>query len=136
MFEKSILVSAHPDDEVLWFSSILDKVDEVMTCYLDIPSKPHCRAGRQRSLLNYPIRNISCLGLVESESYNGADWQNPAITKYGIEISNKLFSDKTYKSNYHKLKQHLQNKLKFFRNVFTHNPWVSMGMRNTFRYTG
>ena len=31
---KSILVVAHPDDEILWFSSILASVDHVILCYL------------------------------------------------------------------------------------------------------
>jgi LmbE family N-acetylglucosaminyl deacetylase len=38
-FEKSIVVSAHPDDEILGFSSIVDRVDEVVLCYLNCPSK-------------------------------------------------------------------------------------------------
>jgi len=30
MFSNSILVVAHPDGEILWFSSIIDKVDQIL----------------------------------------------------------------------------------------------------------
>lgn len=127
MFQKSILISAHPDDEVLWFSSVLDKVDEVVICYLGCRSKPHWAEGRNKSLAEHPIKNISCLGMEESEVFKGADWKNPEITKYGIEIANKKLSDKKYRENYNILKKRLTEILVNSRNVFTHNPWGEYG---------
>lgn len=127
IFRKSILVSAHPDDEVLWFGSILDKVDEVVICFLGITSEPNRRIERQKSLLEYPMKKISCFDIDQSETFYGVDWQNPLITKYGIDISNKKYSDKRYKENYYKLKGQLEEKLAGYRNVFTHNPWGEYG---------
>lgn len=124
---KSILVAAHPDDEALWFSSILDKVDEVIICFLECDSKPHWGIGRKKSLSEYPMKNISCLGIDESGAFNGANWRNSVITTYGIEISNKDISDEKYIENYNKLKEGLENKLTDCRNVFTHNPWGEYG---------
>jgi len=66
MIEKSILVVAHPDDEVLWFSSILERVDRVVFCYLDCESIPLCSEGRRKSLSEYPMKNILCSNLPES----------------------------------------------------------------------
>ncbi|HQU31702.1 MAG: PIG-L family deacetylase [Planctomycetia bacterium] len=127
MLERSIIISAHPDDEVLWFSSILDKVDGVVVCFLDCKSKPVLGPGRKRSLSDYPLRNVSCLEIDESEAFNGADWKNPVITKIGLEISNKNISDKKYQENYVKLRDGLRNKLIGCYNVFTHNPWGEYG---------
>ncbi len=127
MFEKSILIVAHPDDEALWFSSILNQVDEVILCFLDIGSQPEWTKGRQKSISAHPISNITCLGIKESEVFDGADWQQPVVTKYGIEISKRECSDKTYKNNYEELKQQLENKLAGYQNIFTHNPWGEYG---------
>ena len=127
MLEKSIIVAAHPDDEVLWFSSILDKVDEMIICFLEHKSKPSWSIGRKQSLSEYPKKNISCLGIDASEVAYGADFHNPVITKFGIEISNKNISDKKYKENYHNVKEELGKRLAGCQNVFTHNPWGEYG---------
>jgi glycosyltransferase involved in cell wall biosynthesis len=130
MLDKAIIVSAHPDDEVLWFSSILDKVDEVVVCFLGNESHPWWTVGRRKSLLEYPRKNISCLNVDESEVFlNGADWQNPVITDYGLEIAGKSFPERIdkYKNNYDELKQRLEKQLDGYRNVFTHNPWGEYG---------
>ena len=126
MFEKSVIVIAHPDDEILWFSSLLKKISAITICFLDIKSKPYIGIKRQKSLLEHPI-NISCLGLEESETFYSADWQNPVVTKFGIEISKKGVSDKEYRENYYKLKQRLESRLERYINVFTHNPWGEYG---------
>jgi len=127
IFEKSIVISAHPDDEILWFSSILDKVDKVVICFLGIKSEPNRRVERQKSLSEYPFKKISCLDIDQSETFYGVNWENPVLTKYGIEISNKKYPDKTYKENYYKLKEQLETKLSGYHNVFTHNPWGEYG---------
>ncbi len=127
MLENSVLVSAHPDDEVLWFSSILDRVNGLVFCYLDWKSRPDVSLGRKKSLSQYPMNNISCLAVDESEAFNGANWQNPVITKYGIEISNKRVTDKKYVANYYELKRSLKNELTRYHNIVTHNPWGEYG---------
>ena len=45
MFEKSVIVVAHLDDEILWFSSVLEKVDETIACFLAYPSAPSLEQG-------------------------------------------------------------------------------------------
>ena len=32
--ERSVPIVAHPDDEVLWFGSILEQVDRIIICYV------------------------------------------------------------------------------------------------------
>jgi LmbE family N-acetylglucosaminyl deacetylase len=127
MFEKSIIVAAHPDDEVLWFSSILDQINEVIICCLENKSKPDYSNGRKKSLLEHPIKNICCLGINETGVFRTADWNNPVITRFGIQILKKDFLLTEYEGNYHKLKEKLENKLNGYHNVFTHNPWGEYG---------
>lgn len=126
MFEKSIMVIAHPDDEVLWFSSLLDKVDEVVICYLENKSVPALGGGRKKSLSEHPIKNIRCLEINSAGVFNTADWNNPEITRFGINLSKQQISN-GYEDSYYKLKERLQDKLQGYRNVFTHNPWGEYG---------
>jgi len=124
--EKSIIVAAHPDDEILWFSSILDGVDRVIICFLRYKTKHEKSEGRKKALRDYPQKNVSCLGLDESDAYWDADWQNPDITPFGLEIKNPSTGE-DYRKNYYKLKMDLREKLENYRNVFTHNPWGEYG---------
>jgi LmbE family N-acetylglucosaminyl deacetylase len=127
LFQKSLIVAAHPDDEVLWFSSILDKVDVVITCFLSSKLHPDWGVKRERSLKEHPRKNICCLGLTESGTFLGVDWDNPIISEFGLEITNRSISDKNYKINYYNLKQQLGKLLKGYQNIFTHNPWGEYG---------
>lgn len=133
ILEKSIIIAAHPDDEVLWFSSILDNVNEVVVCYLGSESNPWWGVGRRKSLAEYPIKNISSLNIDQSDVFDAADWQNPVITDYGLEIANNNFPNRKekYIKNCDELKQRLEKQLDGYRNVFTHNPWGSMVTKNT-----
>lgn len=127
MLDRSAIVSAHPDDEVLFFSSILDKADTVVLCFLGCASKPHWGMGRQKSLEEHPVKDIVCLGLNESETFHGPDWKNPVVTAYGLEIPGNTSSGEKYSRNYHLLKEQLRPRLEGCRNVFTHNPWGEYG---------
>ena len=127
IFEKSIIVAAHPDDEVLWFSSILGDVDRVVICFLERDSNPARGKGRRASLLEHPSKNISCLGFNEIGAFHTADWDNPKMTRFGMElVKNDLLVGK-YEENYFKLKKELYSKLNGYHNVFTHNPWGEYG---------
>ena len=129
ILDKSIIIAAHPDDEVLWFSSILDHVDEVVVCYLSSESNPWWDARRRKSLAEYPIKHISSLNVDQSDIFDAADWQNPVIADYGLEIANNSFPDRKdkYIKNCEELKQRLEKQLDGYRNVFTHNPWGEYG---------
>jgi glycosyltransferase involved in cell wall biosynthesis len=128
IFEESVMVIAHPDDEVLWFSSILDKVDGIIVCFLGIKNEPEKRTERQNSLSEHPFHNkILNLGLDQSGTFYGIDWGNPVVTDYGLEVSDKNYPDRVYRENYLLLKKYLEDKLYRYSNVFTHNPWGEYG---------
>ncbi|MGC2062963.1 MAG: PIG-L family deacetylase [Thermodesulfovibrionales bacterium] len=127
LFNHSILIAAHPDDEVLFFSSIMDKVDEVVFCFLEHGATVHLAAGREESLREHPLKNISCLGLKESRIFWKVDWQNPIITEYGMKEPDRTVPDKQYRDNYYALKTCLRKRLDGYSNVVTHNPWGEYG---------
>ena len=35
---KVVMVMAHPDDEILWASSILQNAEKIIICFNDLPS--------------------------------------------------------------------------------------------------
>ncbi|MCK5609811.1 PIG-L family deacetylase [Candidatus Pacearchaeota archaeon] len=127
IFEKSIIISAHPDDEILWFSSILKEVDEVVVCFLPSASNPILTTGRRKMLYEHPLKNISFFGLEEIDVRNATSFVNPVLTKFGIKIYNNPIVSKKYKNNYDLLIDKLTDKLKNCKNVFTHNPWGGYG---------
>lgn len=125
--DKSIIIAAHPDDEILWFSSIIGSVEEIIICFLDVDSQPEWSTGRRKSMADYPLDISSCLGITESEVFDGADWNAPASTVYGLEISRMTGSVSRYEDNYRTLKEILAERLKGYSNVYTHNPWGEYG---------
>ncbi len=127
VFEKSIIISAHPDDEILWFSSILKDVDEVVACFSPSSLNPILTTGRKTMLSEYPLKNISFFGLEEIDIRNATSFVNPVLTKFGIKIYNNPIASKKYKDNYDLLVDRLTDKLANYRNVFTHNPWGEYG---------
>lgn len=132
MFQKTALVVAHPDDEALWFSSIVRRIDEIVICFLGVGSRPDLTEGRRRCSESYPFENATFLSLQESEVYNCADWSAPVLTRYGLEVTKQNnsmpgFSNKRYRDNFEELRQQLSTRLRNCRNVFTHNPWGDYG---------
>jgi LmbE family N-acetylglucosaminyl deacetylase len=132
MFREAALVVAHPDDEALWFSSILERMEEIVICFMDVISRPDWSEGRRRCSASFPLQKATFLDLQESEVFNGANWLEPVPTHYGLEVKKKNnsfpgFSDKRYRKNYEEIREQLSMRLRSRRNVFTHNPWGDYG---------
>ena len=126
------MVVAHPDDEILWFSSVVDKVGEVIVCFQSIAGDPTISDGRKLALKELPLANVSSLGLVEGGVYNSASWPNPILTEYGVWVNkwndcSPSFSSGRYRQNYHDLVDGLRKRLDGATRVFTHNPWGEYG---------
>ncbi len=127
MLEKSAIVVAHPDDEILWFSAIAAKVDSIIICFSKQPSRPDWTIGRENALASFPIQNTINLSLTAAESFNQAEWASPVTTRWGLEISRSENAAARYKDNWSKLYNHLANRLQPYKNIFTHNPWGEYG---------
>src|SRR5262245_2834597 len=103
--ERVALVVAHPDDEILWFSSILRRATNVIVCFLDVPERSDWTAGRRRTAQAYPLPTASFLGLTESVVLVGADWNAPVVTEYGLDVQKRRgtlpgFDADRYRANY------------------------------------
>lgn len=122
-----MLIVAHPDDDILWLSSIVDKVDDIVFCLNNNPSKPDRGSARKKILSEYPLSNIHSLDLDEIGSYNKADWERPEITEYGLKLVKNKSADKAYREVFQKLLSKLSSRLSNVRTVFTHNPWGEYG---------
>ena len=132
MLTRSALVVAHPDDEALWFSSIAGKVERLIVCFLEVDGRPDVTEGRRRAAASFPLAHTEFLGLKESGVFNGADWLIPVTTEYGLEVSRRprtlrTFHGERYLQNYAVLRESLLSRLQGCRNVFTHNPWGEYG---------
>ncbi|MEL6946117.1 MAG: hypothetical protein AAFO73_00585, partial [Pseudomonadota bacterium] len=146
--ENSILIAAHPDDELLWFASILKDVDEVLLVFEDYWPDPAIGPARAEALSRFPRNNVSSLKLPEAASYGLADWSNPILDDFGIAFTaasaardakqaalRLLGKSKapakgiraTYESNAASLEHECRKRLKAGQNVFTHNPWGEYG---------
>jgi hypothetical protein len=125
-FARSALVVAHPDDEILFFSSIIDKVDSVIICFLGNPRKPERKSARMRVLDEYPLENISTLDIDTSSASRFVDWDKPVESDAGLEIQNATARE-TYAKTYAEILNRLREKLSVYDTVYTHNPWGEYG---------
>lgn len=129
---NAALVVAHPDDEILWFSSIVDKVGLLIVCFTEVPSRRDWTEGRQLAEKHFPLSNTVFLGLTESETFNGANWSAPVETDYGLEVTARPdtlpgFNAQRYHDNFDLLVRELRVRLGAYSTVFTHNPWGEYG---------
>ena len=62
---KKAIVVAHPDDEILFFSSIIETVDKIIVCFGPSSSKK-VTDGRKLLQSRYPLKNIEWLNVQES----------------------------------------------------------------------
>ncbi len=146
--KNSIIIGAHPDDEVLWFSSIIEAVDQVVIVYENYWPDPSLGSARAEALVNYPRNNVLSLKLDEAVTYGCADWKNPVLSPIGIEFGGvvklrdikktvkrmmgKSLGPRTgiqacYQNNHDLLVTKLRTLLTSDMNVFSHNPWGEYG---------
>jgi len=102
---SATIVVAHPDDEILWFSSIVTKVSRIVMCYGAVNSKPERAQQRRNVIKNYPLPTVQFLDLPE-----------PGNLSSTLEDQAQLA-----------LIEHLRVGLSGVKTVFTHNTWGEYG---------
>ena len=124
--KNAILVVAHADDEVLWFSSLLLKCKKIIVCYGERPNDKKMTKNRKSLIEQYPLNNIEFLFLPESNAFKKGKWNlgHKAESNYGITLQNK---DLIYENNFVKLSDLLEKRLSTESVVITHNPWGEYG---------
>jgi hypothetical protein len=151
--ENSVIVAAHPDDELLWFNAILHEVDEVIVVYRDFWAQPGLGEKRAAALADFPRAGVSCLNIAESGAAGCANWDDPRESPDGLVLSfesqrreltrmSRLALGKVgmgerrvaehsvltaYQNNFVKIQDLLRERLRPGMNVFTHNPWGEYG---------
>ena len=125
--EFPVLVVAHPDDEALWFSSILDRVRKIIVCYRADAKNPALAEARRLSLADHPLaERIVDLGLEEGRSIDRADWSDPKETPDGLALRDPK-SAAAYAEQAAALARAVPAELEGATAVFTHNPWGEYG---------
>jgi hypothetical protein len=127
MFEDSALIVAHPDDDILWLSSVFDKVGKIVFCFNDLPRGCELGPARKKTIAAYPLPNVSSLDITEPYSFNKADWLQPVITDYGLELSRNQDVDAIYRETFDEVSNALADVVRGKKNIFTHNPWGDYG---------
>ena len=125
---RSVLVVAHPDDEVLWFSSILAKIDRVIFVFQDYAPIPSLGNRRNRAVAALPYPDVISLRIPECGSLNLADWAAPEGCPFGLRLTNasQEVAD-AYERNFRVVQETLAQELSNAVDVFTHNPWGEYG---------
>jgi len=128
--DEFAVVVAHPDDEILFASSIIDKATKIFVCFSDIPGESAINIrqtkGRKNVQKLYPIDNITFLDLPQASNKNALknNWDKVVENQYGVEGGR---NEQEYKQNFQKLFKILSIELVDFKKVYTHNPWGEYG---------
>ena len=151
--KNSIIIGAHPDDELLWFNSIMRQADQVVIVFRHFWAQPELCERRKAAIAEIPHPHVTCLEIDEPGSYGCADWTQPVIDEFGLafrhtaalrdakrqvkRVMNKMTSDELpvapapirdlYEANYGRIRDAIRPMLHPGMNVFTHNPWGEYG---------
>ncbi|WP_428648027.1 hypothetical protein [Roseibium sp.] len=123
-FKSAVIVMAHPDDEVLWASSILATARKVILCYDEAPHDAQTTEGRRTVFDDFPVKTAVSLKITESHCYDTIHWRQPVETIYGVQCGR---NKDVYENNFEPLVQALDQHLNDGDLVVTHNPWGEYG---------
>ena len=116
---KAAIVVAHPDDEILWFSSLTAKVGRIVMCY-GSSSKVIERGRQRRNVVQaYPFNTVRFLDLPEPGL-----WQGRSLESVEKELARSAQEDPTLRNS---LVNVLDGALQGISTVFVHNPWGEYG---------
>lgn len=151
--QNSLIIGAHPDDELLWFNSIMHQADQVVIVFREFWANPDLSERRKAAIAEIPHPRVTCLEISEPGSYGCADWSQPVIDEFGItfrqaaalrdarqqvkRVINKMVPEdmpvapgpirELYEANYARIRDALLPMLRPDMNVFSHNPWGEYG---------
>jgi hypothetical protein len=132
ILDRTAIVMAHPDDEILWAGSAVEAATRIIVCFGELPNHPRLTEGRARAMAAFPLATIEHLDLVEAGSLDSAAWPEPGESPFGLahrrlatlrrpEVAER------YRTNFETLRNLLRPRLEGCRNIITHNPWGEYG---------
>jgi hypothetical protein len=132
LFDRLAVVMAHPDDEILWASSILRRAERIILVYGDLPCDKPLSEGRKAAMAAFPLDSLDWLAMTETGIFDSASWPNPRETAYGLYPHPALgtlasFDPEGYRAQFDLLRARLLPKLTGLRNVVVHSPWGEYG---------
>ena len=117
----AVVVVAHPDDEILWFSSILRQCKSALVCFgASATSTESWDDGRAVMMDSYPLSKVRFLRLRQSDAFEAANWNKPREADCGLQLSRR--ESLSYETNAAELRRILKAELSRETLVFTHNP--------------
>jgi len=118
------MIFAHPDDEVLWASSVLRFSKETIICFSESPGQQSISKGREDAFKNFPIKKVKNLKLREIGKVSTINWRNPRLNDDGNYWERHCME---YAEGFQKLYSNLKKVLSRGDVVITHNPWGEYG---------
>ena len=126
---RYILVVAHPDDEVLWFSSVVMQADAVICVFLADPARLSMAERRRRALAELPY-TVEALGVDEAGTFDAVDWSQPEPSKFGLKLNaagTQHVTQDAYSENFACVRSHIARRIPKGATVYTHAPWGEYG---------
>jgi hypothetical protein len=117
------IIVAHPDDEVIFFSSILKSASKIIFCF-DQSQDKIVNLGRRTIKKSFPLKNACFLNIKEANIFNEANWKYPEKKSNDFILNKNRFA---YRKNYLKLKSYLLKIITKGDTIYTHNPWGEYG---------
>jgi LmbE family N-acetylglucosaminyl deacetylase len=123
---RSVVVAAHPDDEILWLSAAMADARPVVLCFGAPFGQPEKAAARRRAVSELGLAHLADLALPEAGVRKLVDWSNPEPTPTGMAIADEA-GQARYDANFSRLLTALRPLLAGAKDVFTHNGWGEYG---------
>lgn len=123
---RSVVVVAHPDDEILWLSSVMERADPVVLCFGAPYGRPEKAESRARAVAHLGLERLENLAVPESGAKMLVDWRAPQLTETGIATTDSEAQGR-YDANFLVLLEKLRPILSGASDVYTHNPWGEYG---------
>jgi LmbE family N-acetylglucosaminyl deacetylase len=117
------VIVAHPDDEILFFSSLLQNAAKIITCFGPC-ADPRVSAGRAALRKTPPLPQVIYLNCREANVCDQANWRNPDPTAFGLAVRRQ---EKAYQDNFATLYRLLDQLIDDGMRLYTHNPWGEYG---------
>lgn len=117
------VVVAHPDDEILFFSSLLNDAETIITCFGPSADRK-VSAGRQQLKGAPPLERVVYLDRPEADVWDQANWRKPVKSPYGLAVRQR---EQAYRDNFAALVQALDGLIADGMRIYTHNPWGEYG---------
>jgi LmbE family N-acetylglucosaminyl deacetylase len=125
----TLVVVAHPDDEVLWLGPFLPRAKHILVAYADATRDSSLNRGRQSVLADFPFATLRYLGLQQADVYGLSDFLSRVPVEYGVKLMRSCDRERArrYRTNFRALVEAVAPFVDATTDIYTHNPWGEYG---------